>query len=75
MTDKNSGEIPNMPQRAVLQYLSLDNWKIVAHLPVPVGELMLKRIHGYGWIEYRRENQHTALRLTPLGLQAMRSLF
>lgn len=71
---KNSAEVPNMSQRAVMQYLSLDDWKIVAHLPIPAGEMMLNRIRDHGWIESRREKQHTALRLTPAGLEAMRSV-
>ena len=53
MTDKNSAEVPNMAQRTVMQCLSLDDWKVVAHLPVPAGELMLSRILDYGWIESR----------------------
>jgi hypothetical protein len=56
-----------MSQRAVMQYLSLGDWKIVAHLPIPAGEMMLSRIRGYGRIESRREKQQTALRLTPAG--------
>ncbi len=56
-----------------MQLLSVDAWKIVAHLPIPAGEMMLTRILEHGWIESRRESQHTALRLTPLGLRAMRS--
>jgi hypothetical protein len=74
VTGKPSPDVPNMSQRAVMQYLSLDDWKIVAHLPIPAGEMMLNRIRGYGWIESRREKQHTALRLTPTGLKAMRSV-
>jgi hypothetical protein len=73
VTDKYSAEVPNMSQRAVMQHLSLDDWKIVAHLPIPVGEMMVSRIRGYGWIESRHEEQHTALRLTPAGLKALRS--
>ena len=38
MTDQHTAEVPNMPQRTVMQCLSLDDWKVVAHLPVPVGE-------------------------------------
>jgi hypothetical protein len=71
---KNSAEVPNMSQRAVMQCLGLDDWKIVAHLPIPAGQMMLNRIRDHGWIESRREKQHTALRLTPAGLQAMRSV-
>jgi hypothetical protein len=56
-----------------MQYLSLNDWKMVAHLPIPAGQVMLNRIRDYGWIESRRERQHTALRLTPAGLKAMRS--
>jgi hypothetical protein len=57
-----------------MQYLSLDDWKIAAHLPIPAGEMMLSRIRDRGWIESRREKQHTALRLTPAGLKAIRSV-
>jgi len=50
-----------MAQRAVMQYLSLDDWKIAARLPhCRRGELMLSRIRSYGWIEIRGEKQHTA---------------
>ena len=51
MTGKQSAEFPNMAQRAVMQYLSLDDWKVAARLPIPAGELMLSRIRNYGWIE------------------------
>jgi hypothetical protein len=73
VTGKQSAEFPNMAQRAVLQYLSLDDWKIAARLPIPAGELMLSRIRNYGWIEIRGEKHHTAIKLTPAGLKAMRS--
>ena len=56
-----------------MQYLSLDDWKIAARLPIPAGELMLSCIGNYGWIEIRREKQHTAIKLTLAGLKAMRS--
>src|SRR6476660_3186265 len=65
VTSKNSAEVPNMPQRTVMQCLSLDDWKVVAHLPVPVGKLMLIRILDYGWVESRGEKQRKAIRLTP----------
>jgi hypothetical protein len=51
MTGKQSAEFPNMAQRAVMQYLSLDDWKVAARLPIPAGELMLSRIRN--WIEIR----------------------
>jgi hypothetical protein len=73
VTGKNLAEVPNMAQRTLLQYLSMDDWKIVAHLPIPAGELMLSLLLHYGWIESRGEKQHTAIRLTPAGLKAMRS--
>lgn len=72
MADKNS-PVPNMAQRTVMQYLSLDDWKIVAHLPIPAGEMTLSRIRDYGWIESRGEKHRTAIRLTPAGLKAMLS--
>jgi hypothetical protein len=73
MTGKNPAEVPNMAQRTLLQCLSMDDWKIVAHLPIPAGELMLSRMREYGWIESRGEKHKTAIRLTPAGLKAMRS--
>ena len=73
MTGKQSAEYPNMAQRAVMQYLSLDDWKVAARLPIPAGQLMLSRIRNYGWIEIRGEKQNTAIKLTPAGLKAMRS--
>jgi len=73
MTGRQSAEFPNMAQRAVLQYLSLDDWKIAARLPIPAGELLLNRIRSYGWVEIQGEKHYTAIRLTPAGLQAMRS--
>ena len=73
VTGKNSAEVPNMSQRTVMQCLSLDDWKVIAHLPVPVGELMVNRLLDYGWIESRSEKQGKAIRLTPAGLKALRS--
>jgi hypothetical protein len=70
----NSAEVPNMTQRTVLQCLNLDDWKIVARLPVSVGERVLRRMCDYGWVETRGEKQHTAIRLTPAGLKAMQSV-
>ena len=74
MTGRHSAEYPNMAQRTVMQYLSLDDWKIATRLPFPAGELMLSRKRNYGWIEIRGETQHTAIKLTPAGLKVMRSV-
>ena len=41
MTGKQSAEFANMAQRAVMQYLSLDDWNIAARPPIPAGELLL----------------------------------
>jgi hypothetical protein len=56
-----------------MQYLSLAEWKRVPHLPVPVGLVMLNRIHRLGWIELRGTDPRTEIRLTPLGREAMRA--
>jgi hypothetical protein len=73
MTGKNLDEVPNMRQRTVLQYLSLTDWRMTNRLPVSAGEVTLSRLLHHGWIESRGEKQGTAVRLTPAGLQAMRS--
>ena len=55
VTGKNSAEVPNMTQRTILQCRNLDDWKIVARLPIPVGEMMLGRKCECGWIDVRGE--------------------
>jgi hypothetical protein len=74
VTYKNSAEVANMTQRTVLQCLNLHDWNIVARLPVPVGQRMLNRMYDHGWITIQGERQHMAIRLTPTGLEAMRSV-
>ena len=69
MTDQHKAEVPNMSQRTVMQCLSLDDWKVVAHLPVPAGELMLSRILDYGWIEGRGEKQRKSNQAYSRGAQ------
>jgi len=64
---------PNMRQRTVLQHLSLAEWRVVDRLPVSVSELTLSKLLHHGWIESRGEGHHMAIRLTPAGLEAMRS--
>ena len=66
MTGQNLTEVPNMPQTTVMQCLSLDDCKVVAHLLAPVGELMVSRLLDYGWIESRSEKQGKAI--TPAAL-------
>ena len=73
MTGKNSAEVPNMRQRTILQHLSLAEWRMVDRLPVSVSELTLSKLLHHGWIESRGEKRHMAIRLTPAGLEAMRS--
>ena len=73
MTGNNSAELPNMRQRTILQYLSLDNWKRVDRLPIAAGELIVSRLLHHGWIECRGEKPLMEIRLTPAGLNATRS--
>ena len=73
MIGKNSAEVPNMRQRTILQHLSLAEWRVVDRLPVSVSELTLSKLLHHGWIESRGEGHHMAIRLTPAGLEAMRS--
>jgi hypothetical protein len=63
----------NMSQRAILQYLSLTDWKLAHRLPIRAGEMMLSRLVLNGWIEMRGEDHHTEVRLTEAGLEKMRS--
>jgi len=46
---------------------------VVDRLPVSVSELTLSKLLHHGWIESRGEGHHMAIRLTPAGLEAMRS--
>ena len=69
MTGRHSAEYPNMAQRTVMQYLSLDDWKIATRLPIPAGELMLSRMRNYGWIEIRGETTTYGNQTHPGGAQ------
>jgi hypothetical protein len=63
----------NMSQRAVMQHLSLTDWKLANRLPIPAGEMMLSRLAHLGWIESRGEDHLKEVRLTETGLKKMRS--
>ena len=71
MTAGNPG--PNMSQQAVLQYLSLTDWKLANRLPIPAGDMMLSRMVQQGWIEIQGKDHNVVVRLTEAGLKAMRS--
>ena len=64
---------PNMSQRAILQYLSLTDWKLAHRLSIRAGEMMLSRLVLNGWIEMRGKDHLTEIRLTEVGLETMRS--
>jgi len=74
VTDKKSNKVLDMRKRAVLQYLSLTDWKMVARLPIPASEITLSRLVHQGWIDIRGKDQRTEAKLTDAGLKAMRSL-
>jgi hypothetical protein len=63
----------NMLQRAVMQHLSLTEWRLARRLPVPAGDMMLSRLVHNGWIEMRGENHLVEIRLTDTGLRSIRS--
>jgi hypothetical protein len=67
------GKGPNMTQRAVLQHLSLTDWKLANRLPIPAGEMTIGRLVKNGWIEIQGKDHMTVARLTQAGLKAMRS--
>jgi len=74
VADKKSNKVLDMRKRAVLQYLSLTDWKMVARLPIPASEITLSRLAHQGWIDIRGKDQRTEAKLTDAGLKAMRSL-
>jgi hypothetical protein len=51
MTAGGPNKGPNMSQRAVMQHLSMTDWKLANRLPIPAGEMMLSRMVQQGWIE------------------------
>ncbi len=69
----NPGKGANMSQRAVMQHLSLTDWKLANRLPVPAGEMTLSRLVQQGWIEIQGKDHNTVARLTAAELKAMRS--
>ena len=62
----------NMLQRAVMQHLSLTEWRLAKRLPVPAGDMMLARLIHSGWVEMRGETHLPEIRITELGLQKLR---
>jgi DNA-binding PadR family transcriptional regulator len=64
---------PNMSQRAVMQHLSMTDWKLAHRLPIPAGEMTLGRLVQQGWIETQGKDHKTVARLTEAGVKAMRS--
>jgi DNA-binding PadR family transcriptional regulator len=71
MTIGSPSKGSNMTQRAVMQHLSLTDWK--HRLPIPAGEMTLSRMVQQGWIEIQGKDHNTVVRLTEAGLKAMRS--
>jgi hypothetical protein len=65
---------PDMRQRTIMQNLSLAEWRPLSGLPVPAGPVMLTGIHRLGWVEFRGLNSRREIRLTQLGLEAMRAV-
>lgn len=63
----------NMGQRAVLQHVSLTEWKLANRLPVRAGDMMLSRLVYYRWIETKGQDDILSARLIEAGLKAMRS--
>ena len=63
----------NMSQRAVMQHLSLTEWKVASRLPIRAGEMMLSGLAHHGWIDTRGEYHLMEVRLTEAGLSKMRS--
>jgi hypothetical protein len=73
MKEDTPSKGPNMSQRAVMQHLSLTEWKTASRLPIRAGEMMLSRLTHYGWIEARGEDHLMQVRLTQAGLNKIRS--
>jgi DNA-binding PadR family transcriptional regulator len=63
----------DMRQRSVMQNLSLTEWRSLSRLPVSAGQVMLRGIQRLGWIEIRGVNSRKEIRLTELGLEALRA--
>jgi hypothetical protein len=74
VADKKSNKVLDMRKRAILQYLNLTDWKMVARLPIPASEITLSRLVHQGWIDIQGKDQRTEAKLTDAGLKAMRSL-
>ena len=73
MTIASSAKGPNMTHRAIMQHLSLADWKLANRLPIPAGEMTIGRLVKNGWIEIQGKDHNTVVRLTEAGLKAMRS--
>jgi hypothetical protein len=64
---------PNMIHRAVMQHLSLTDWKSPNRLPIPASGNDAQPDGSQGWIEMQSKDYHTVVRLAEAGLKSMRS--
>jgi hypothetical protein len=71
MRGKASGV--NAIQRQLMQYLRAGDWVSVSKLPVSVGQGTINRIVDNGWIELRGGGPRSEIKLTPSGLEALRT--
>jgi DNA-binding PadR family transcriptional regulator len=68
-----TSELPKMRDRQVMQYLTSGQWKPIWQLKVSAGERLLDRMVGFGWIERREQDGRLQIRITPQGLEALRT--
>ena len=64
---------PTPGQRDILQRLRTDTWRSFIQLNLIVSDHLLKRLVANGWIERRSVGGTVELKLTALGLGALRA--
>jgi hypothetical protein len=64
---------PTPGQRDILQRLRTDSWRSFTQLNLIVSDHLLKRLVANGWIERRSVGGTVELKLTALGLGALRA--
>lgn len=63
----------NMAHRQVMDHLRSGEWKFAAKLPVLASEYALDRMVASGWLERRGTREKAEIRLTPVGLDALKA--
>jgi hypothetical protein len=63
----------NTRDRQVMQRLTSGEWKMIHRLDAEIGDRLLSRLIGFGWVEQRRQDGKLQIRISPFGREALKA--